>query len=399
MIINKNYEIQSCDDAELHIKRTGKLEYRITYDDSKEMKAIVFVIGGHGVNNDIDFLDQTRHCLTSNFNVVTINVFYQCFSARPSMNFKYNPRIMPTDLDLHRFKVIMSELGINTEHINRSNYFDCVYDIDRQLDKNREYIKHDLSFFADIIPPNNEYQNYGIMAAIDHINALKDIVKRFPQFKNLPKIYGGGSYGGYLALMCAKIAPWYVDGVIDNSGEAVPILQCIIGRDMNMGEFVFNGKNIKMITFVKNFWTRKNENSPFFFSDEFYLIRNLLNSTHLLLQHQKNSNILLVSYHSNFDYLTFAKHKIQLMQILKQLNYDTTFHLIEEKDIDGKYIKNLDHGCGITDKALFKKELPLMLEKLKDKKFIIKEDSISYPCKNKVFTFKDEDDKFILEII
>ncbi|EOH4347674.1 DUF2920 family protein, partial [Campylobacter jejuni] len=113
----------------------------------------------------------------------------------------------------------------------------------------------------------------------------------------------------------------------------------------------------------------------------------------------KNSNILLVSYHSNFDYLTFAKHKIQLMQILKQLNYDTTFHLIEEKDIDGKYIKNLDHGCGITDKALFKKELPLMLEKLKDKKFIIKEDSISYPCKNKVFTFKDEDDKFILEII
>ncbi|EAL7595529.1 DUF2920 family protein [Campylobacter jejuni] len=36
---------------------------------------------------------------------------------------------------------------------------------------------------------------------------------------------------------------------------------------------------------------------------------------------------------------------------------------------------------------------------LLDKKFIIKEDSISYPCKNKVFTFKDEDDKFILKII
>ncbi|EIT3291745.1 DUF2920 family protein, partial [Campylobacter coli] len=24
---------------------------------------------------------------------------------------------------------------------------------------------------------------------------------------------GGGSYGGYLALLIAKIAPWYVDGV------------------------------------------------------------------------------------------------------------------------------------------------------------------------------------------
>ncbi|MCR6592022.1 DUF2920 family protein, partial [Campylobacter insulaenigrae] len=73
-------------------------------------------------------------------------------------------------------------------------------------------------------PPNNEYQNFGIMAAIDHINALKDILNKYPQFKTLPKIYGGGSYGGYLALMCAKIAPWYVDGVIDNSGAALPPL-------------------------------------------------------------------------------------------------------------------------------------------------------------------------------
>lgn len=42
------------------------------------------------------------------------------------------------------------------------------------------------------IPPNDEYQNYGIMAAIDHINALKDIMKKFPQFQTLPKIYEGG---------------------------------------------------------------------------------------------------------------------------------------------------------------------------------------------------------------
>ncbi|WP_367649356.1 DUF2920 family protein [Campylobacter lari] len=28
----------------------------------------------------------------------------------------------------------------------------------------------------------------------------------------------------------------------------------------------------------------------------------------------------------------------------------------------------------------------------------MKEDSISYPCKDKVFTFKDEDDKFVLKI-
>lgn len=78
---------------------------------------------------------------------------------------------------------------------------------------------------------------------------------------------------------------------------------------------------------------------------------------------------------------------------------DVTFHLIEEKDIDGKFIKNLIHGCGISDKMLIKTELPLMLKKLKNKTFYMKEDSISYPCKNKVFTFKDKDNKFVLEII
>lgn len=30
------------------------------------------------------------------------------------------------------------------------------------------------------------------MAAIDHINVLKDIIKKYPKFKSLPKIYGGG---------------------------------------------------------------------------------------------------------------------------------------------------------------------------------------------------------------
>ncbi|WP_257396224.1 DUF2920 family protein [Campylobacter lari] len=46
MLKNETYFIDSCDDVELNIKRENKLEYRITYDDSKEMKAIVFIIGG-----------------------------------------------------------------------------------------------------------------------------------------------------------------------------------------------------------------------------------------------------------------------------------------------------------------------------------------------------------------
>ncbi len=83
------------------------------------------------------------------------------------------------------------------------------------------------------------------------------------------------------------------------------------------------------------------------------------------------------------------------MQILKILGYDVSLNLIDE---NRKFIKNLDHGCGIPDKALFRKELPLMLEKLQGRKSFMQENSISYPCGNKVFIFKDVGDKFELVI-
>ncbi|EAH7777746.1 DUF2920 family protein [Campylobacter coli] len=199
-------------------------------------------------------------------------------------------------------------------------------------------------------------------------------------------------------MLIAKIAPWYVDGVIDNSGSAVPPLIYILGREMESGcDYVFNDPNTLIECFLKTHWTRK-ENSPYFFNNENYFIRTLLNKDHLILQSQKNKNIIYVSYHSDKDPLTPANFKEQTMQILKILGYDVSLNLIDENKIDGKFIKNLDHGCGIPDKALFRKELPLMLEKLQKRKSLMQENSISYPCGNKVFIFKDVGDKFELVI-
>ncbi|MBT0860093.1 DUF2920 family protein [Campylobacter coli] len=85
-----------------------------------------------------------------------------------------------------------------------------------------------IELFCDFVLTNGKYQNYGIMAAVDYISVLKDLVRRFPKFSNFPKIYRGGSYGEYPSLLIAKIAPWHVDAVIDNSGEALPPLKMIL---------------------------------------------------------------------------------------------------------------------------------------------------------------------------
>ncbi|MDV6026802.1 DUF2920 family protein, partial [Campylobacter jejuni] len=200
-------------------------------------------------------------------------------------------------------------------------------------------------------------------------------------------------------LLIAKIAPWYVDGVIDNSGVCLPFLACILGREMNQGEFYFEGSGYRLYCFVYKYWNR-NMNSSYYFGDENYLIRAVLNSNHLQIQSNLNKNTIFVSYHSIQDMGAPVQNKIELYKCYQELGYDATLHLIkDENDIDGRFVKSLEHGLRMTDKALFRKELPLMLEKLQGRKSFMQENSISYPCGNKVFVFKDLEDKFELEMI
>ncbi|ECX9781859.1 DUF2920 family protein [Campylobacter coli] len=403
MLINQSFEIDSCDDVELNIKRTSKLEYRISYDDEKDLKAIVFVIGGYGANANIYFLDSYRNYIAKNFDVVTINVFYHCFCQRRSDVEKYSTLADFTKDDLKLIEKVLRKYNIPCDQLaNNTVVSHCEYlsEIMTELKMlNRLPYDFEERLSATFIPSRGEYQNFGIMAAIDHINALKDLVKRFPEFADLPKIYGGGSYGGYLSLLIAKIAPWYVDGVIDNSGVCLPFLAHILGRDMNQGEFVFEGDNNRIYCFVQKYWTR-NINSSYYFGDENYLIRAVLNSNHLKIQASMNNNTIFISYHSMQDMCAPVQNKIELYKCYQELGYDATLYLVkDENDIDGRFIKSLEHGLRMTDKALFRKELPLMLEKLQGRKFDMSKNSITYPCKDKQFIFKDKDDKFELEIV
>ncbi|EAC1684719.1 DUF2920 family protein [Campylobacter jejuni] len=403
MLINQTFEIDSCDDVELNIKRTSKLEYRISYDDEKDIKAIVFVIGGYGANANISFLDFDREYIAKNFDVVVVHVFYHCFCARISNNKKYSASISFMEEDLLSLSKILLDFGINPQNLdckNSTKYYELlIQHIITLKSQGKLAQNYQAKFTSTFIPPNGDYQNYGIMAAIDHINALKDLVKRFPKFADLPKIYGGGSYGGYLALLIAKIAPWYVDGVIDNSGVCLPFLACILGREMNQGEFYFEGSGYRLYCFVYKYWNR-NMNSSYYFGDENYLIRAVLNSNHLQIQSNLNKNTIFVSYHSIQDMGAPVQNKIELYKCYQELGYDATLHLIkDENDIDGRFVKSLEHGLRMTDRALFRKELPLMLEKLQGRKSFMQENSISYPCGNKVFVFKDLEDKFELEMI
>ena len=211
MLINQSFEIDSCDDVELNIKRTSKLEYRISYDDEKDIKAIVFIVGGFGANANISFLDFDREYIAKNFDVVAVHVFYHCFCHRRSNIEKYSAYKFFQDEDIENIKNLLNQFHFSYGEINNDNALFLANFLVKHVEnlKMQNKLDHNfkLNFTSTIVPPNGDYQNYGIMAAIDHINALKDLVKRFPKLADLPKIYGGGVLWRILSLAYSKNSP------------------------------------------------------------------------------------------------------------------------------------------------------------------------------------------------
>nr|WP_261006423.1 DUF2920 family protein [Campylobacter jejuni] len=195
MLINQTFEIDSCDDVELGIKRTSKLEYRISYDDEKDIKAIVFIVGGFGANANISFLDFDREYIAKKFDVVAVYVFYHCFCHRRSNIEKYSAITMFTKEDVSNLSQALLDIGIKID-VDIQNAHQCYELLNQNIttlkSQGRLAQNYQAKLSSTFIPPNGDYQNFGIMPAIDHINALKDLVKRFPKFADLPKIYGGG---------------------------------------------------------------------------------------------------------------------------------------------------------------------------------------------------------------
>ncbi|EIZ1686349.1 DUF2920 family protein [Campylobacter lari] len=407
MLKNETYFINSCDDVELGIKRESKLEFKLTYDDSKDIKAIVCIISGLGGDSDDNYKTNFATFVAQNYDVAVLSVNYHCIGNRPQTGAVYflddiDKLILDTSLKTINLKIPFDIKNIDTfEKINN-----CLEYIDNEINflKSQWILDHSykLKLSITLQPTKNEYQNFGIMQAIDILNAILYTKNYLLQNKNLKTILIGSSHGGYLANLCAKIAPWNIDNIVDNSSYAKTCLR-LIGFEKEVDYTKYYGfltpnvsNNIIIFGFDKTHWTT-NKQSPFYFSFARELIRDILNEEHLKIQ-SKFPNPKYIFYHSKFD-TTIApcEEKEELFDILDNLNFQYDSYIIDNKNqIDGKFIKNLKHGMGIPMKLLIKKHLPQILEEPFNDKICKKE--ISYKSDDLIYTFKEEDNKIKLSI-
>lgn len=390
-IITVEKSIKSCYDFELQIERKNPLSFRYSYKKNTELKGIVFIISGFGEDTNDGYLNNLRTYTAKTFDVVCINVFYHCFYSRPGKGAK----ISPDKIDEILIKKYFDSYGI--KH-NNDDIDSGLHKLDEKIDSLKENgdITQDAKVIvpATIFPANDEYQNFGVMQALDHINVLqfiKNISLRFK--KNYSTVLIGSSHGGYIAHLCTKFAPNSIDLVIDNSSYAKPPYKYFVGResDSQHPEYTINYKNhMKIYSFVKTHWSL-DKNSQNYFSSDHYRIRDISDNQHLIkLSNISTKKTKYISYHSSNDGIAPVEEKERFYDMLASLGFDATLHIInDETQVDGKFIKNLGHGMDMSIKELINRELPKMDTLSSSNGHTI--EKISYDCDTLRYTFDFKD--------
>lgn len=194
MIVSKAYEIDSCDDVELDIKRESKLEFKLWYDDEKTPEALVFVVQGMG--DDISSIQYVGDYMVRQFNTAVVGVNYHCIGNRPQTGSTF----YLDDIDKLILKVSCEAVDIKLpydvdkiqDYKQMSEIFHFVNNqIIEGKQKGNFTPNYFLNLHVSLQPAKNEYQNFGIMQAQDLLNVALYLKKNAP-FDTM-----GGGYTSY----------------------------------------------------------------------------------------------------------------------------------------------------------------------------------------------------------
>ncbi len=276
-----------------------------------------------------------------NYSVMCVEYF--CMRSRPSVG--ATVRFETSD----KLKLGNSFLSLNTNQI--------IEEINKITS---EKIDNNFNFTASLVPPNNEYQNFGLLAALDIINASKHACNMYNLNIN-DIILIGSSYGGYVANMATKIAPCTFRAVFDNSSWASPNLAYVVGRELSRPEFSMRiSTNTTLSLFVVSPWTLV-DGLPHSFSEGRMGIRSFdINDICEMFKYGGDQTFYYF-IHAENDYIANTKSKLDMAKCMISNGMSLSMDIMEKSDIDGKFIKSMDHGMGVSMVEFFNVGLSKLL--------------------------------------
>ncbi|KGI55820.1 DUF2920 family protein [Campylobacter sp. MIT 97-5078] len=381
MFNKKILSIPASEDKELELKRENPLEFKLDFDDKKPVKALFFLIAGLGEDSNQSYQDHLTEFLIKEYQVAVIRVSYNNIGLRPQNGATFVMDAKDKEIYLQVGKGLNIDFADNffpPHELNQQETYQACAILNNTIQErqNKGFYKKavKVGISISVQPARNEYLNFGVLQAMDILNVLQ-FIKKNPPFmleKDYKTIMFGSSHGGYLALLAAKFAPWLIDGVLENSAYVKPQMRFFgLGRDMDYikeCEFQVNEffEHVVLCCVTKTPFSL-DKNSKYYFSSDHHHIRDIFNKAHLRTQ-ANYPKPYYISYHSIKDRLDPAQNKEQMFELLKELDFKGSLHIIkDESEIDGSFIKNLDHGMGMSLKMLIQKELPTLLALKKHK--------------------------------
>lgn len=321
--------------------------------ESDHADGLVFLIPGFGGDKDEALMSLTRRHIAAKYNLVAVSVRAHCHFCRP--NQVADGISVGLDVDPASLAQTVGTLLLQGDNLDglTSAETSAILPFLKSRAPQRFRIK------SAILPPGDDYQNFGVLAALDHIKILHHLFDSELSFNQSNIVCAGTSHGGYVAQLIHKFAPNTISAVIDSSGysEAMPAFLGFGGD-----EYIGRDENLDFVCTTRTAWTNKFVSHPNYFGPDEALIRDVAEPRHLksLQDLTVGQSCQFRMIHSTKDQLFSIDLKRRQSRVLSKHGLDVTLDEMGEDDVDGKFITTLEHGMGIALNKLFDKYYPTL---------------------------------------
>ncbi len=361
--------IKGVDDVELGIPRTSPLIYHCTAPESGKAEGLVFVIPDLSEDATGKAQRELRVHLAEAHKLLAVTVEYHCLRSRLS--------------DGARLDVSPAELAVLSKLCLQHNV--ALIDPNAMLTALAQLPKH-YEFEFRVIPPNGDYQNLGLMQALDHFAVLQDIVtsRGNEGLETGNVLLMGYRYGGYLAHLMAMMAPNTVRAVFEIEGLTEAPLSYLFGsRFGEAAPYYYHAGNVRIFPLIESKWL-EGEASPRSFSAVRRSIRDVASPMHCEAMRQSAQQPCCY----RFGLLSqnkgeFIATKQRQVELLAQVGFDVASQ--EYGEIGAGNADNTTWVALLKD--LFEAYYPQLPAGLRTPDHV-RSSSIAYLCNNVIYSFE-----------
>lgn len=337
-------EITGPADFELGRPRSAPLSFAATFPEG-EAQGLVFLIPGFGGDTDDGYAQALRKHVAANHGMAAVSVRYHCFGSRPGTKGK-------VEVDPREHLML---LGLALTHKVPLGKLSDTEDVARRLAA--AGIKAQAR--ATIKPARGEYQNFGLLQAMDHLAVLGHLIEKGEVFDRRRIVALGSSHGGFIAHMMAKIAPRTLAMVIDNSSYTQPPME-YLGQPAS-AEFVYAlAGEVMAYCRTRSAWSTGNRQAPDFYDRDRDLIRDTHYPAHLAAAKIQagESSTLYRMVNAAEDGISPPQMKQRQATALSALGFDARLALIGQAELDGQVFKKMVHGLDASLAGFFDLAIP-----------------------------------------